>query len=215
MFAALAKSIFGSANDRYVRSLGKYVDAVNGFEPTISALTDDELRGQTELFRERLAEWREARRPASRGLRDGPRSGDPDARPAPLRRPADRRHRAPPRRDRRDEDRRGQDAGRDARGLSQRARGQGRPRRHRQRLSRPPRRRLDGADLPLPRHDGRGDRAQPDRPGAARRLQLRHHLRDQQRARLRLPARQHEIFARRRWSSGRSISRSSTRWTRS
>ena len=43
----------------------------------------------------------------------------------------------------------------------------------------------------------------------------RHHLRDQQRARLRLPARQHEIFARCRWSSGRSISRSSTRWIRS
>ena len=54
MFAAVAKSIFGSANDRYVRSLGKYVDAVNGFEPTISAMSDDELRGQTELFRRRL-----------------------------------------------------------------------------------------------------------------------------------------------------------------
>ena len=56
MFAAVAKSIFGSANDRYVRSLGKYVDAINGFEPTISAMTDEELRGQTELFRRRLAE---------------------------------------------------------------------------------------------------------------------------------------------------------------
>src|SRR6185295_4780833 len=55
MFAAVAKSIFGSANDRYVRGLGKYVDAVNGFEPNISALTDDELRGQTEVFRQRLA----------------------------------------------------------------------------------------------------------------------------------------------------------------
>ncbi len=54
MFASVAKSIFGSANDRYVRSLGKYVDAVNGFEPNISALTDDELRGQTEVFRQRL-----------------------------------------------------------------------------------------------------------------------------------------------------------------
>ncbi|MEO5774268.1 MAG: preprotein translocase subunit SecA [Sphingomicrobium sp.] len=54
MFAALAKSIFGSANDRYVRSLGKYVDAVNGYEATISALTDDELRSQTEIFRRRL-----------------------------------------------------------------------------------------------------------------------------------------------------------------
>jgi preprotein translocase subunit SecA len=55
MFAAVAKSIFGSANDRYVRGLGKYVDAVNGFEPNISALTDDELRRQTDKFRQRLA----------------------------------------------------------------------------------------------------------------------------------------------------------------
>ena len=55
MIAGLAKSIFGSANDRYVRGLGKYVDAVNGFEPNISALSDDELRAQTDLFRQRLA----------------------------------------------------------------------------------------------------------------------------------------------------------------
>jgi len=54
MFAAVAKSIFGSANDRYVRSLGKYVDAVNAFEPAVAAMSDDELRGQTERFRERL-----------------------------------------------------------------------------------------------------------------------------------------------------------------
>jgi preprotein translocase subunit SecA len=56
MIAALAKSIFGSSNDRYVRSLGKYVDAVNGFEPSVSQMSDDELRMQTEVFRRRLAE---------------------------------------------------------------------------------------------------------------------------------------------------------------
>src|SRR5688572_20010234 len=56
LFAGLAKSVFGSANDRYVRSLGKIVDAVNGFEPTISAMTDDELKHQTVLFRQRLAD---------------------------------------------------------------------------------------------------------------------------------------------------------------
>ncbi|MFL6752936.1 MAG: preprotein translocase subunit SecA, partial [Sphingomicrobium sp.] len=56
MFAAVAKSIFGSANDRYVRSLGKYVEAVNDLEPRISALSDDELRAQTDLFKQRLAE---------------------------------------------------------------------------------------------------------------------------------------------------------------
>ena len=55
MFAAVAKSIFGSANDRYVRGLGKYVDAINAFEPNVQALTDDELRGQTDKFRKRLA----------------------------------------------------------------------------------------------------------------------------------------------------------------
>ncbi|MEO7277700.1 MAG: preprotein translocase subunit SecA, partial [Sphingomicrobium sp.] len=55
MIAGLAKSIFGSANDRYVRGLGKYVDAVNAQEANIAALSDDELRGQTELFRQRLA----------------------------------------------------------------------------------------------------------------------------------------------------------------
>jgi preprotein translocase subunit SecA len=55
MLAGLAKSIFGSANDRYVRGLGKYVDAVNALEPSIQALSDDELRAQTDLFRQRLA----------------------------------------------------------------------------------------------------------------------------------------------------------------
>ena len=55
MFAAVAKSIFGSANDRYVRGLGKYVDAVNAYEPSIQALSDDDLRAQTGRFRERLA----------------------------------------------------------------------------------------------------------------------------------------------------------------
>ena len=40
---------------------------------------------------------------------------------------------------------------------------QGRPRRHRQRLPRPPRRRVDGPHLQLPRHVGGRDRARPDR----------------------------------------------------
>ncbi|MEP7316984.1 MAG: preprotein translocase subunit SecA, partial [Sphingomicrobium sp.] len=54
MFAGLAKSIFGSSNDRYVAKLRRIVDTINGFEPTISAMSDEELRGQTVLFRERL-----------------------------------------------------------------------------------------------------------------------------------------------------------------
>ncbi len=54
MFASLAKSIFGSANDRYVRSLQKYVDRINALEPEIQALSDADLKGQTARFRERL-----------------------------------------------------------------------------------------------------------------------------------------------------------------
>ncbi len=56
MLAALAKSIFGSSNDRYVRSMGKLVDAIAAFEPMIAAMSDDELRGQTDVFRARLAD---------------------------------------------------------------------------------------------------------------------------------------------------------------
>ncbi len=55
MLAGIAKAIFGSSNDRYVKTMQKTVDRINGFEPTISALTDDELTRQTVIFRERLA----------------------------------------------------------------------------------------------------------------------------------------------------------------
>ncbi|MGZ8359335.1 MAG: preprotein translocase subunit SecA, partial [Allosphingosinicella sp.] len=54
MFGGFAKAIFGSSNDRYVRSLRKVVDQINGLEPTISAMTDEELRNQTAIFRNRL-----------------------------------------------------------------------------------------------------------------------------------------------------------------
>jgi preprotein translocase subunit SecA len=55
MFGALAKSIFGSSNDRYVKSLGKTVERIASFEPAISAMSDAELTAQTTKFRERLA----------------------------------------------------------------------------------------------------------------------------------------------------------------
>ncbi|MCP1471103.1 preprotein translocase subunit SecA [Sphingobium sp. OAS761] len=55
MFGALAKSVFGSSNDRYVKSLGRVVDQIASFEPSVQALNDDELAAQTVRFRERLA----------------------------------------------------------------------------------------------------------------------------------------------------------------
>ncbi len=54
MLGKVAKAIFGSSNDRYVKSLRKIVDKINAFEPTISAMTDEELKHQTAVFRDRL-----------------------------------------------------------------------------------------------------------------------------------------------------------------
>ena len=70
---------------------------------------------------------------------------------------------------------------------------QGRPRRHGERLPGQARLRVDGPALPLPGPHGRRDPAQHGRPRAPGRLRRRHHVRHQQRVRLRLPARQHEV----------------------
>jgi preprotein translocase subunit SecA len=56
MFGAIAKTLFGSSNDRYVKSLRKTVEQIAAFEPTISALSDEELAAQTVKFRARLDE---------------------------------------------------------------------------------------------------------------------------------------------------------------
>ena len=54
MFGGLAKSIFGSSNDRYVKSLRGTVAKIADLEPEISALDDAALANQTVLFRARL-----------------------------------------------------------------------------------------------------------------------------------------------------------------
>jgi preprotein translocase subunit SecA len=55
MFAGIAKRIFGSSNERYVRSLGSLVARVNSHEASVSAMSDDALKAQTAAFRARLA----------------------------------------------------------------------------------------------------------------------------------------------------------------
>ena len=54
MFQKLAKGLFGSSNDRYVKSIGKIVKQVNDLEEQIKALSDDELKAQTDKFRKLL-----------------------------------------------------------------------------------------------------------------------------------------------------------------
>jgi len=56
MIGALAKSVFGSSNDRYVKKLEKIVQHINAFEPALSEMSDDDLREQTAKFRELLAQ---------------------------------------------------------------------------------------------------------------------------------------------------------------
>ena len=55
MLGALAKSLFGSSNDRYVKSLDKIVQQIAVYEPALEAFSEDELRGQTGKFRDQLA----------------------------------------------------------------------------------------------------------------------------------------------------------------
>jgi preprotein translocase subunit SecA len=56
MFGAIARRLFGTANDRIVKGLKKQVDAINALEPEIAALSDEALRGKTDEFRARLAD---------------------------------------------------------------------------------------------------------------------------------------------------------------
>ncbi|MDD0973121.1 preprotein translocase subunit SecA [Pseudomonas fontis] len=55
MFAPLLKKLFGSKNEREVKRLLKAVQTVNAFEEKMVALSDEQLRGKTAEFQERLA----------------------------------------------------------------------------------------------------------------------------------------------------------------
>ncbi|MCH2486646.1 MAG: preprotein translocase subunit SecA, partial [Erythrobacter sp.] len=54
MLKALTKSLFGSSNDRYVKSMDKIVNQINALEEQLQALSDEELQAQTDKFREQL-----------------------------------------------------------------------------------------------------------------------------------------------------------------
>ena len=55
MLQALMKSVFGSSNERYVKSLGKVIAQINALEPQIGGLSDAELQAQTQKCRDQLA----------------------------------------------------------------------------------------------------------------------------------------------------------------
>ncbi|MBE8168378.1 MAG: preprotein translocase subunit SecA [Shewanella sp.] len=56
MFGKLLTKVFGSRNDRTLKSFGKIVNQINVLEAEYSKFTDDELSAKTEEFRKRIAD---------------------------------------------------------------------------------------------------------------------------------------------------------------
>jgi preprotein translocase subunit SecA len=55
MLSVLAKRLFGSANDRYIKTLAKSVQEINALEPEVKALDDEALKARTVWLKDRLA----------------------------------------------------------------------------------------------------------------------------------------------------------------
>ncbi|MCY0893426.1 MAG: preprotein translocase subunit SecA [Acidibacillus sp.] len=49
----LIKKVIGGGNEREIKRLNRIVDSIRALEPKMEAMSDDELRGQTSLFKER------------------------------------------------------------------------------------------------------------------------------------------------------------------
>jgi preprotein translocase subunit SecA len=56
MFATLARAVFGSSNDRALKTFKRQVAAINAFEPEFEKLDDEALKAKTAAFKARLAE---------------------------------------------------------------------------------------------------------------------------------------------------------------
>ena len=56
VFSGIARTIFGSANDREIKALQPKVQAINALEPEMEALSDAELKAKTEEFRQQIAD---------------------------------------------------------------------------------------------------------------------------------------------------------------
>ena len=78
----IARKIFGSSNDRRIKSLRPRAAEITALEPEISRLTDAELRAKTAEFRAAAGRRRDPRQPAGPGLRGGSRGRQARARPA-------------------------------------------------------------------------------------------------------------------------------------
>ncbi len=59
MIGAIARRLFGTANERYLKGLQDDVDAINALEPALEALSGDALRARTPWLRQRLNDGEE------------------------------------------------------------------------------------------------------------------------------------------------------------
>ncbi len=179
MIGAVARKLFGSANERRIRSYQPRVAEINALEKELEALSDEALRARTDAFKKQVADgtslddilvpaFATVREAAKRTLgqrhfdvqliggmilHEGKiaemKTGEGKTLVATLAVYLNALVRA------------------------RRARG------HRQRLPRQARRRMDGADLQFPRPDRRRHRARARRRAAQEGLRLRRHLRHQ------------------------------------
>lgn len=53
MLIKMLTKVFGSRNDRTLRRMRKVVNIINGMEPAMEKLSDDELKAKTTEFRAR------------------------------------------------------------------------------------------------------------------------------------------------------------------
>ena len=191
------QKIFGTKNERELKRIAPLIDEINRFEPAIQKLSDEALRAKTAYFREKLANgvalddilteafavvreaaWRTvAMRPFDVQLIGGivlhegkiaeMKTGEGKTLAATM--PL----------------------------YLNALTGKGCSAGYRERLPGQARCILDGADLQISGTLRRNHRAWPDRRGETQGLPLRHHLRHEQRIRVRLPAGQHEVHSRR------------------
>src|SRR6185437_10662436 len=56
MLGAVARKLFGSANDRRIRGYQPRVAAINALEAEVSALSDDALKARTQDFKKQIAD---------------------------------------------------------------------------------------------------------------------------------------------------------------
>ena len=51
MIGAVARKLFGSSNERRIRTYRPRVDEINALEPELEALSDEALRARTDEFK--------------------------------------------------------------------------------------------------------------------------------------------------------------------